>query len=518
MKRMLWSLAVLAALAPAALAQPSAPKAALPEKFDLRERGGVTPIKAQSGGTCWAHGTMAALESNLLMSGMWKGMGLPGYPTLSEYHLDWWNGFNQHKNDDLADATADKTGLRVHQGGDYRVSAAYFSRGDGVVLIPRGADGAFDTKAWYPKAPSRDDATYKRLYVRDVEWFTMGDNLEGIEAIKRRVMTEGAMGTAYCVSKNFISKDFVHYQPLDSAAKPNHAVAIVGWDDTKVSADPDKKTPKPGAWLIKNSWGAKRGDGGYYWISYYDKVCCRDAEMGAVSFRNIEPMVYSQVYYHDYHGWRDTLKGINKAMNAFTATGRQQLRAVSIYTTADRVQYTVKIHRSFENGQLSNEVASRSGSYASAGFHTVNLDEPIWVEAKDKFYVSLEVSNSAQAIDRTSVIPVLLNQPDPKKEEKKDEKKEQPKKGPPKAFEPPTVISKAGPGESFYHVDGIWRDLQGHVFPNAAWNKTANFCIKALAVNVPDLVTAAPLPAITTPPTPPTPVPAPKTVTPDNKK
>src|SRR5262245_12853209 len=37
----------------------------LPATFDLRKSGGVTAIKQQQGGTCWTHGTMASIESNL---------------------------------------------------------------------------------------------------------------------------------------------------------------------------------------------------------------------------------------------------------------------------------------------------------------------------------------------------------------------------------------------------------------------------------------------------------------------
>jgi C1A family cysteine protease len=447
-------------------AKPAA-EALLPEKFDLRTVDAVTPIKQQLGGTCWTHGTMAAIESHLLISGKWKEMKMKGIPMLSEYHLDWWNGFNQKYNEDLAEPDG-KTGLKPHSGGDYRVAAAYISRGDGVVIIPEGKDGQ-DPKAWFKEAPAKDDPAYKRLYVRDIEWFTMGDNLEGIELIKRRIMKYGAIGTCYTAGKN-ISKEFIHYQPSTDARDPNHSVAIVGWDDNIISVEDDKKAPKPGAWLIKNSWGTnpKRTIEGYGWISYYDKHCCRNPEMGAVSFRNVEPLTYSHIYYHDAHGWRDTLPKVSKAFNAFTATGRESMRAVSFYTAQHNVDYILKIYSKFEGGKLSGEMLSQKGSIEFCGFHTIDVRAPVALKENDKFYVYLELSAGGQAIDRTSKIPVLLGQPQPKG-----------KGG-------PIVLSKANPGESFY-LDGTeWKDLYNYKFENPEWatfDGTANFCMKALCVS-----------------------------------
>ncbi len=520
-RRSLWTLVLAALVVSAAPTIVNGQGDELPRVFDLRKTAGVTPIKSQQGGTCWTHGTMAAIESNLLVSGTWKKLGEPGVPALSEYHLDWWNGFNKHKNDDVEDPAKQATGLTVHQGGDYRVAAAYISRGDGVVTAPLDDKKLPDTLSWYKNTPDRSRTDFKRFYVRDIEWFVIGDNLENIDTVKTRILREGAIGTAYTAGA-FSSKDFIQYQPKDNPRMPNHSVAIAGWDDDKVSSDPTKKFAKPGAWLIKNSWGEQRkdrktgemkdvGDKGYMWISYYDKICCRDPEMGAVSFRNVEPMKYSHVYFHDYHGWRDTLANIDKAFNVFTATQNENLKAVSFYTAADNVAYTAKIYSKFDKGELQDLRATKKGAIRYTGFHTVDLDVPVAVMKGETFIVCLELSHGGQAIDRTSEITVLLSQPEPKKTEikqpepKKDEvKKEDVKKEEAKQPEPkkddakqpekkavakrnPIVISKANPGESFYYDGKAWVDLYEYRFTNPTWatfDRTANFCMKALAVDM----------------------------------
>lgn len=372
--------------------------APLPSSYDLGSLGYLTPVRHQGNcGACWTFSTMAALESSILMAG-------GPQRDLSENDLKNHHGFERNP----------------CEGGNPYQSQAYFSRWSGPV------DEADDPYHPYDDRPSPGgDAQY---YVRQ-SWVFDTD-----AEIKNGLMTYGALASnMYWTDDAYRSADQTYYTAEDQPG--NHGITIVGWDDNRQTT-----APTDGAWLIKNSWGTRFGDAGYFWIAYDDVSSVKTG----ISFHDaVGTSNYNNVYHHDEFGVVARFS-VAYAMNAFTPTETEDLTAVSFFAPTDNSGYEIRIYDTFNGSRLSGLLTTVHGTSEYTGFQTVDLPTSLSLRAGDSFYVYLHITNGGeypQAIDKQMA---------------------------------DYTASQAAPGESFYSQQGYtWTDL-------TTFDETANFAIKAL--------------------------------------
>lgn len=381
---------------------------ALPSSYDLRTANGsnyVSTVKNQTTcGACWSFATLASMESALMKQGQ-------GEFDYSENNLKnnhgWSNG--------------------PCAGGHTQMSMAYLTRFDGPKLESDEPYFAGDDR------PSPISQTHR--YTTDVEMFA------GNDEIKQAVIDHGALYTTMSwQDAGYNAGNQTFYYP--SKVTINHAVTVVGWDDSKVTG-----APNPGAWLIKNSWGAGWGDGGYFWIAYEDQSSVFDAHAFSKSVSN---KFYSNNYYYDTLG-NNTAINAKYGANLFTAKATEDLAAVGIYARADFTSYEIRIYDNYSNGEFYTQLGTTvTGTAENAGYYTIPLNEKIRLTAGDDFAVVVKFSNSLESY----ILPI--------------------------EYPSGSTPAKAQSGQSFFSGSSI---TQGYTditqqFPNTS------ICIKALTQSI----------------------------------
>ena len=284
----------------------------LPSRWDSREKGWVSSVKSQgSFGTCWAFASLATLETQLLRKGLAE-------PDFSEKNLV-----------NLAAAS-----LSFNDGGNFDTAAGYLLRWSGPVA--EANDPYVTGPTIWTDYPS--PALAAEVHVRDVVWIPRLDGTpESRETLKAAIAAYGAVGVPVHWRDTFASTNTYY---CHQANVGNHAIVVVGWDD----AYPTNafKTPPPGegAWIIKNSWGRRYGDQGFYHVSYHDQTFGRDSE-GAVFLAPDDDTRYSAVHGHDCGGPDYDTSCAGVAIPAFdcdlqavvfTAAWAERLDAVGFWT------------------------------------------------------------------------------------------------------------------------------------------------------------------------------------------
>jgi C1A family cysteine protease len=327
---------------------------AYPSSFDLRTLGKVTSVKDQGNcGSCWTFATMGSIESRWLVTGS-------GTYDLSENGLKECHGFL----------------LGGCSGGNEYMATAYLSRDSGPISESDDPYVALDGSCTSGLAPVAY-LTHAYFLPKDAS------------TIKNFVSNSGGVYTSmYWDGASYRSSDNTYY--YSGTATSNHAVLIVGWDDNKVTAG------GTGAWIIKNSWGASWGEGGYFYVAYNDTqilssnafwpnridqnsdaTICRYDELGTVSvfgFTN-----YSYGY------------GLVK----FVASGLQTITKIATWIPQSNSTVDFYVYDDFNGTTLSNQLGSLTGqSCTYAGYYTFDLPTPINISSGNDFYVEVKYSTA----------------------------------------------------------------------------------------------------------------------------
>ena len=323
----------------------------LPAALDLRTVRGVTAVKDQgSCGSCWAFATFASLESFI------KYKQAPGKTmNFSEEHL------NQNSGFDYGEC----------QGGNYDMATAYLARWNGPVAT---SDVPYPYAASAPPTVQADEDANVRRHVQNVWYLPERKNFTDNNQVKTAVKTYGAVGVSIYYSAMYYNSANAAYY-CNRANTPNHAVAIVGWDDDYSSSNfsSSRQPPGNGAFIVKNSWGTDWGEKGYCYLSYYDQ----SLSVG-VSYQSAENVGnYKVIYSYDPLGWTSSVGyGSTTAWfaNVFEADATaSSIKAVSFYSPVPKATYTIQIYSDVSGaGPTSGTlVKTLRGTLARAGYRTI---------------------------------------------------------------------------------------------------------------------------------------------------
>ena len=400
----------------------------LPKDYDPRKQGKDTGIRNQENlGVCWAFAGIAGMESYMATNGY-------GVNDLSEEHMRWWakggvNGWN----------------VGDHEGTSNLLSMGYFASGDGPKLESELKYNTHNTR------PSNMNTAKGTGYLASEVIFIRNNRMD----IKNAITKYGGVVSGYGDFDEYSSKDKNAYY-VDYNIGQNHAVTVVGWDDS-YSRDHFTGKAKPkydGAWLVKNSWGNYNSEGGYFWVSYGDKTLLQAGDN--YSIKKIDKSG-NKIYQLEKGGYTE-YGGKNFAVaNVFNFNGQNEtIEGVTIGNTTLGSTYQI-YYAPVKKGvpQNSNLKLLASGTINETGYITIPVNSVKIPSGKGAIVVKMKNPNTATIFAEGNTENV------------------------------PWFKAKANRGESFQLVNGRFIDI------NTQTNDSINFAIKAITksnVNPNDII------------------------------
>lgn len=374
-----------------------------PGTYNANEERFVTDVKNQRNTSlCWAFSLASNLETSLLTRGQ-------KYYDLSEEQLAYF--WANRVNDPLGNTPNDKitrTQSNYHGTGNGRVASFFLSTWSGMTTeekVPFQSSAvtwpdslAYDTSAYM------EDAIFSQYTV---------------ERTKQLLMEYNSVSAMIYMLDNYYYPDTASYSCPQSGLV-NHAVTIVGWDDTysKENFPSASGVNNDGAWIVKNSYGKNWGKNGYFYLSYEDKSITN-----LVSNTAVTTPAYPNNYFYDgaaagtvtFPG--STINNGYYVSNIFKATAGngkdEELGEIVTAVPQDNTDFQIQVYTDLKN---TSDPTSGTPAYAEpvdytqplAGIHTIHLNTPVKIpqgtfysvviripDGSNKFYVEKTTTSTS---------------------------------------------------------------------------------------------------------------------------
>ena len=366
-------------------------------------------------GICWTFSVLAACEASMIRNGL-----ATGSIDLSERHLAYYF-YNKGNTTDAKGGTTGDYNEAVMagknyltQGGNTLLTMWHLVSWCGPVAEEKApysglaTDSSVDVNGLLGAANSTG-AAYEEdaCHIQNAFLINMGTaaDTQKKQEMKKLIMQYGALGMSYYSSTSSQYDDPVHdsyYNP--GITGTNHAVAVIGWDDTFPKENFAQQAPGDGAWLIRNSWGDEKAgcaQNGNFWLSYYDaSINTGSTTRYAYVFDAQAADNYDNICQYDGDAGMSviTTTGETKASNLFrvTAKGGEILRAVGIGIGQTDTDCTLTVYKNPEMGdpQSGTLLLTQNVHLTYPGYHTIPLTEALPFEEGDRYAVVYEFADA----------------------------------------------------------------------------------------------------------------------------
>ncbi len=411
----------------------------IPASYDGRDVNGecyVSPVEDQ-GYTylCWAYSTLGAVESDIIIHH--DDIGSTDID-LSEKHMAY---YNMHKAEGSVGGLIDDD-YRQLENAENDENAWIFQYDTNYVSVGGVTDFCISLlTAWKGPVEEDGDDAFNSLYGSS---FIFSDNgnkpsdayassyhVQGVNElpvtpttqimIKQMIMEHGGATIGIRADDKYW-KD--HCKTLNASYDgatpeiPNHEVLIIGWDDDYDASNFRIKPEGNGAWLCKNSWGTSSGNGGYFYLSYYDETIAVSNAVAYDAAAKGDPDWYDNNY--QTAGFlTNTVSCLDDSLNTvyaystsanpygmlYEAASDETLKAIGLMSIDMYQQYEIYIYVnpvdnddsiSFE-GQEDPPVSQKI-SAISGGYHTFELEEPVELSKGDQFLILIKPATSGRLV------------------------------------------------------------------------------------------------------------------------